>query len=58
MRYQQSVLRHRSIPPPLRTRGFPMPQHQPFSIKAHWSITWIVAFVFLLIVIGVMLAIR
>ena len=58
MMYQRSALRHRVIPPSLRTRGFPTPLYQRFLTKPKLSDIWIAAAVFLFLVIGVLLATR
>jgi hypothetical protein len=57
MMYQRSVLRHRSLLPSLRPHGL-MPLHKRFRTKPPWSPIWIAASVFLLLVIGVLLATR
>ena len=58
MMYQRSALRHRVVPPSGRTRGFPRPLYQRFLTKPKLSDIWIAAGVFLLLVIGVLLATR
>jgi hypothetical protein len=58
MLYQRSVLRHRSLPPSLRRRGFPMPLHKQFLTKPQWSRIWIAAIAFSLLVIGGILTTR
>jgi hypothetical protein len=56
MLYQRSALRHRSMPPSLRARGFPTPLHQRFLTKPQWSVIWIAASVLSLVVLGVIVA--
>lgn len=56
MSYQRSLLRHRTIPPSLRAGGFPI--HQPFLSKPQWPVIWIAVSVFLLVLLGVVLATR
>ena len=58
MMYQRSTLRHRVVPPSLRTRGFPTPLQERFLTKPKLSDIWIAAAVFLFLVIGVLLATR
>ena len=58
MMYQRSALRHRVVPPSLRTRGFPTPLYQRFLTKPKLANIWIAAAVFLFLVIGVLLATR
>jgi hypothetical protein len=54
MSYQRSLLRHRTIPPSFRPGGFPT--HQPFLSKPQWPVIWIAVSVFLLVLLGVVLA--
>jgi hypothetical protein len=54
MSYQRSLLRHRTTPLSLRPGGFPT--HQPFLSKPQWSMTWIAVSVFLVVLLGVVLA--
>ena len=56
MLYQRSALRHRTLPPSLRARGFPIPLHQRFLTKPQWSPIWIAACVLVLFVFGVIAA--
>jgi hypothetical protein len=58
MIYQRSALRHRVVPPSLRTRGFPTPLYQRFLTKPKLASIWIAAVVFFVLVIGVLLATR
>ena len=58
MMYQRSALRHRVVPPTLRTRGFPTPLHERFLTKPKLANIWIAAAVLLLLLIGVLLATR
>jgi hypothetical protein len=56
MLYQRSALGHRSLPPSLRPRGFPI--HQRFLTKPNLSDIWIATAVSLLLVIGILLVTR
>jgi hypothetical protein len=58
MLYQRSALRHRVVPPSLRTRGCPTSLHQRFLTKPKLANIWIAAAVFLFLLIGVILATR
>ena len=58
MIYQRSAQRHRVVPPSLRTRGFPTPLYERFLTKPKLANIWIAVAVFLLLVIGVLLATR
>jgi hypothetical protein len=58
MMYQRSALRHRVVPPSLHTHRFPTPLYERFLTKPKLANIWIAAAVFLLLVIGVLLATR
>lgn len=56
MMYQRSALRHRVVPPSLRTRGFPTPLYRRFLTKPKLANIWIAASVFSLVLLGGILA--
>jgi hypothetical protein len=56
MLYQRSAIRHRVVPQSLRPRRFPI--HERFLTKPNLPYIWIAAAVFLLLVIGILLATR
>jgi len=58
MMYQRSALRHRVVPSSLRTRRFPTPLYERFLTKPKLANIWIAVAVFLLLMIGVLLATR
>ena len=58
MIYQRSALRHRVVPPSLRTRGFPTSLYERFLTKPKLANIWMAGAGFLLLVIGLVLATR
>jgi hypothetical protein len=55
VRYQCSALRHRILPPSLRTQHFAARSQVQSPTKLQWFVTWIGASVLSLLVLGVLL---